>query len=78
MFYRFCAVPTHTGFEGIWPAGLRWLDLGNLFHQMHHRCLDVTHGALEAAWYKLFGPFDKAIDDATARFKQRPKERRRG
>ena len=57
FFFALYAITTHTGFEGVWVRGRKYLHLGNFHHQMHHRYLEVNYGTLEVPLDVLFGTF---------------------
>ncbi|TPI33547.1 sterol desaturase family protein [Mesorhizobium sp. B3-2-1] len=77
MFYGLYAITTHTGFEGLWLAGRKRVDLGTFHHQLHHRYFEVNYGTLEVPWDKWFDTFHDGTESAKARMKARLAARRR-
>jgi sterol desaturase/sphingolipid hydroxylase (fatty acid hydroxylase superfamily) len=77
MFYGLYAITTHTGFEGVWVAGRKRLQLGMFHHQMHHRYFEVNYGSLDVPWDKFFGTFHDGTPEGKAMMKERLKTRRR-
>ncbi|MDG2340686.1 MAG: sterol desaturase family protein [Paracoccaceae bacterium] len=77
MFYAIYAITTHTGFEGLWIAGRKRLQLGMFHHQMHHRYFEVNYGSLDVPWDKFFGTFHDGTPEGKAMMKERLRTRKR-
>jgi sterol desaturase/sphingolipid hydroxylase (fatty acid hydroxylase superfamily) len=65
------AVTSHTGYESLLVRDDRGVDLGDFFHQLHHRYFECNYGTLEMPWDKWFGTFHNGDESQTERFRER-------
>lgn len=74
--YTFTLHPicSHSGFDGLIAGGRKRAQLGDFFHQLHHRYFECNYGTVEMPWDKWFGTFHdgsaKATTDTRARKKR--------
>ena len=57
---------SHSGFEGLVVREEKRFDLGDFFHQLHHRYFECNYGTAEMPWDVWFGSFHDGSDRATA------------
>jgi len=74
--YTFTLHPicSHSGFDGLIAAGAKRAQLGDFFHQLHHRYFECNYGTVEMPWDRWFGTFHDGSEEATVRtraFKKR-------
>lgn len=62
----------HSGYEGLEVKGQNRFDLGNFFHQLHHRHFNCNYGTAEMPWDKWFGSFHDGTPEASKRIQKRP------
>jgi hypothetical protein len=55
------------GFDGLLLAGKKRTQLGDFFHQLHHRYFECNYGTVEMPWDKWFGTFHDGSEEATVR-----------
>ena len=62
--YTFTLHPvcSHSGFEGLLAAGRKRAELGDFFHQLHHRYFECNYGTSEMPWDRWFGTFHDGSD----------------
>lgn len=67
--YTFTLHPvySHSGFDGLLAAGTKRAQLGDFFHQLHHRYFECNYGTVEMPWDRWFGTFHDGTPDATQR-----------
>ncbi|MGC1504881.1 MAG: sterol desaturase family protein [Sulfitobacter sp.] len=67
--YTFTLSPvcSHSGFDGLMGGGEKRAQLGDFFHQLHHRYFECNYGTVEMPWDKWFGTFHDGSEDATTR-----------
>ncbi len=67
--YTFTLHPicSHSGFDGLIAGGTKRVQLGDFFHQLHHRYFECNYGTVEMPWDKWFGTFHDGSEDATKR-----------
>ena len=67
--YTFTLHPicSHSGFDGLIGAGKKRVQLGDFFHQLHHRYFECNYGTVEMPWDKWFGTFHDGSEAATTR-----------
>lgn len=65
------ASASHCGFEGLQVGGKKRVDLGNFFHQLHHKHIKCNYGTIEMPWDRWFGSFHDGTDEATKRVRKR-------
>ncbi len=74
MFHHGIGAPTsHTGFDKVQVGRRPVLDVGDFYHQLHHRYFDCNYGAPETPWDDWFG----TLHDGTPEALEQVKERRR-
>ncbi len=61
---------SHSGFSTLLVKGKPTLDLGDFFHQLHHRYFDCNYGTSAMPWDKWFGSFHDGTPEATARLRR--------
>ena len=57
----------HTGYQNIDVKGKNAMDVGNLFHQLHHRYYNCNYGQMVVPFDKWFGSFHDGTAQATTR-----------
>ena len=62
----------HSGYEGLEVKERNRFDLGNFFHQLHHRHFKCNYGSAEMPWDKWFGSFHDGTPEASKRIQKRP------
>ena len=73
LFHHGVGAPTsHAGFEKL-KIGPGRVEVGDFFHQLHHRFFDCNYGTWETPWDQWFGTFH----DGTEAGNELTKERRR-
>lgn len=67
--YSFTLHPvcSHSGFDGLLAAGTKRAQLGDFFHQLHHRYFECNYGTVEMPWDRWFGTFHDGTTEGTAR-----------
>lgn len=74
LFHHGVGAPTsHTGFEKLKVGKSAGIEVGDFFHQLHHRYFDCNYGTYETPWDIWFDTFH----DGTAEGNQLIKVRRR-
>ncbi len=74
LFHHGIGAPTsHAGFEKVKFGGEKGLELGDFFHQLHHKFFDCNYGTWETPWDQWFSTFH----DGTPEGDEFVKERRR-
>lgn len=68
------AVTSHAGFEGLIVKDKKRYELGEFFHQLHHRYHECNYGSSETHWDQLFGTFHNGTEAATDAFRQRRRQ----
>ena len=48
---------SHSGYDGLVIKGRKRVELGDFFHQLHHRFFECNYGTAEMPWDKWFGTF---------------------
>jgi len=61
----------HSGYEGLEVRGKNRFDLGNFFHQLHHRHFKCNYGSAEMPWDKWFDSFHDGTPEASRRIRKR-------
>lgn len=49
------------------------MELGDFFHQLHHRYFECNYGTVEMPWDRWFGSFDDGTPEARQRIRSRMK-----
>ena len=67
--YTFTLHPicSHSGFDGLIAKGDKRMQLGDFFHQLHHRYFECNYGTVEMPWDRWFGTFHNGSEAATQR-----------
>ena len=67
--YTFTLHPicSHSGFDGLLVTDKKRAQLGDFFHQLHHRYFECNYGTVEMPWDRWFGTFHDGTDGATTR-----------
>ena len=67
--YTFTLHPvcSHSGFDGLMAAGGKRAQLGDFFHQLHHKYFECNYGTVEMPWDRWFGTFHDGTAEATKR-----------
>ncbi len=67
--YTFTLHPicSHSGFDGLIAAGRKRVQLGDFFHQLHHKYFECNYGTVEMPWDRWFGTFHDGSESATTR-----------
>ena len=74
LFHHGIGAPTsHAGFENLKLGKSGGVQIGDFFHQLHHRFFDCNYGTWETPWDKWFDTFH----DGTPEGNELVKERRR-
>jgi lathosterol oxidase len=74
--YTFTLHPacSHSGFDGLIAAGEKRAQLGDFFHQLHHRYFECNYGTVEMPWDRWFGTFHDGSDQSTTETRARKKK----
>ena len=74
--YTFTLHPicSHSGFDGLLASGQKRAQLGDFFHQLHHRYFECNYGTVEMPWDKWFGTFHDGSDKGTLETRARKKQ----
>ena len=67
-------VCSHSGFDGLLVKDKKRAQLGNFFHQLHHRYFECNYGTVEMPWDRWFGSFHDGSDEATQATRARKKQ----
>ena len=63
MFHHGIGAPTsHAGFERLKLSKKAGIEVGDFFHQLHHRFVDCNFGTYETPWDRWFGTFHDGTD----------------
>jgi len=67
--YSFTLHPvcSHSGFDGLLAGDKKRVQLGDFFHQLHHRYFECNYGTVEMPWDRWFGTFHDGSASATTR-----------
>lgn len=67
--YSFTLHPicSHSGFDGLIAGSKKRAQLGDFFHQLHHRYFECNYGTVEMPWDRWFGTFHDGTAEATTR-----------
>lgn len=72
VFHHLIGAPTsHAGFEQVKIGKRASLEIGDFFHQLHHRFFDCNYGTFETPWDKWFNTFHDGTDDGDALVRDR-------
>lgn len=74
LFHHGLGAPTsHTGFEKVKLGKTAGVEVGDFFHQLHHRFFDCNYGTWETPWDRWFGTFHDGTEEGSARTRERRK-----
>ena len=62
---------SHSGFDALLLREKRQLELGEFFHQLHHRYFDCNYGTPEMPWDKWFSTFHNGTEKDTQMMRDR-------
>jgi sterol desaturase/sphingolipid hydroxylase (fatty acid hydroxylase superfamily) len=62
---------SHSGFDGLLVKDKKRVELGDFFHQLHHRYFECNYGTAEMPWDRWFASFHNGTDEATKRTRDR-------
>ncbi len=62
---------SHCGFDGLQIDGKKRIQLGDFFHQLHHKHYKCNYGTSEMPWDRWFGSYHDGSDEATVRIRRR-------
>ena len=62
---------SHSGFDGLMVGGKKRVELGDFFHQLHHRYFECNYGTAEMPWDRWFGTFHDGTPEARKRLRAR-------
>ncbi len=72
LFHHGIGAPTsHAGFEKLKIGGRDGIELGDFFHQLHHKFFDCNYGTWETPWDKWFRTFHDGTAEGDAQIKAR-------
>ena len=74
MLHHGIGAPTsHAGFEKLKLGKSTGVEVGDFFHQLHHRFFDCNYGTYETPWDKWLGTFHDGTEQGNERVKKRRK-----
>jgi sterol desaturase/sphingolipid hydroxylase (fatty acid hydroxylase superfamily) len=62
---------SHSGYDGLLVNDKKRVELGDFFHQLHHRYFECNYGTIEMPWDKWFGSFHDGTSEATDMVRER-------
>ncbi|MDH3666809.1 MAG: sterol desaturase family protein [Paracoccaceae bacterium] len=62
---------SHSGFDGLLVRDRKRVELGDFFHQLHHRNFECNYGTAEMPWDRWFGSLHNGTQAATQRTRER-------
>lgn len=72
LFHHGVGAPTsHAGFEKLKVGKIGGVEVGDFFHQLHHRFFDCNYGTYETPWDQWFGTFHDGTDEGNELIKER-------
>lgn len=72
LFHHGVGAPTsHTGFEKLKIGRIGGVEVGDFFHQLHHRFFDCNYGTFETPWDEWFNTFHDGTDEGNEMVKER-------
>ena len=72
LFHHGIGAPTsHSGFERLKVAGTKGVEIGDFYHQLHHRFFDCNYGTWETPWDKWFNTFHDGSNEVNELVKER-------
>jgi len=77
MFHHGIGAPTsHAGFDKLRLRRSVGIEIGDFFHQLHHKYFDCNYGTGETPWDQWFNTFHNGTPDGDALIKARRKQMR--
>ena len=73
LFHGIGAPASHAGFEKVKVGETEGFEMGDFFHQLHHRFCDCNYGTYETPWDKWFGTFHDGAETGDEMMKERRK-----
>ena len=64
---------SHSGFDALLVRDKRQLELGEFFHQLHHRYFECNYGTPEMPWDKWFATYHNGTEEDTRSTRERKK-----
>ena len=64
---------SHSGFEKLYVADKERANMGDFFHQLHHRYFECNYGTVEMPWDRWFGSFHDGSEKGTQKVRERKK-----
>ncbi len=72
LFHHGIGAPTsHAGFEHVKLGKMARFQVGDFFHQLHHRFFDCNYGTWETPWDEWFNTFHDGTDEGNEMVKER-------
>ena len=68
------APTSHSGFERLKIGSHKGIEVGDFFHQLHHRFFDCNYGTDETPWDEWFGTFHDGTDAGNELVRNRRKK----
>jgi lathosterol oxidase len=65
------AATSHAGYQRLIVSDRTEYELGDFFHQLHHRFFECNYGTLEMPWDRWFGTFHSGTEDDGQRMNAR-------
>ena len=74
MFHHGIGAPTsHAGFDKLRLRGSISIEVGDFYHQLHHKYFDCNYGTCETPWDRWFNTFHDGTRKGDALLKERRK-----
>ncbi|MEO1140963.1 MAG: sterol desaturase family protein [Pseudomonadota bacterium] len=75
LYHHGIGAPTsHAGFEKLKAGKSAGFELGDFFHQLHHKYFDCNYGTWETPWDKWFNTFHDGTKDGDDLVKERRRQ----
>jgi len=72
LYHHGIGAPTsHAGFEKLKAGETGGVELGDFFHQLHHKYFDCNYGTWETPWDKWFNTFHDGTSEGDSLIKER-------
>lgn len=72
LFHHDIGAPTsHAGFEKVKVGKIGGIEVGDFFHQLHHRFFDCNYGTWETPWDQWFNTFHDGTDEGNEQIRER-------
>ncbi len=76
--YTLHPVFSHSGFDALVRGDKKQMELGDFFHQLHHRYFECNYGTVEMPWDRWFGTFHDGSASGTEDTKARQRRMYQG